>query len=116
MSSQHTSMYVCPRCKAPLHQLACESCSVTYPILAKGIPCLLSRPAGDHSSRVREIYDEIYRHHENVWVDQGRSGRFLRFVGELAASYTTGSVLEIGCGEGAQLAAFLAVRNSESIS
>jgi SAM-dependent methyltransferase len=78
---------------------------VSYVVLAEDIPCLLSAAAGEDGSRTRAIYDEIYRHHEDVWVDQGRSDRFLRFFSELAASYSAGSVLEIGCGEGAQLAA-----------
>jgi SAM-dependent methyltransferase len=97
-------MYVCPRCKAPLDELTCRRCAVSYTVLAEDIPCLLANSAGDEGSRTRAVYDEIYRHHEDVWVDQGRSGRFLQFFSELAASYSTGSVLEIGCGEGAQLA------------
>jgi ubiquinone/menaquinone biosynthesis C-methylase UbiE len=97
-------MYVCPRCKTPLAKLTCEPCGASYPII-EGVPCFLLTSAGEGGHRIREIYDEIYRHHEDVWVDQGRSERFLTYFSALAAASSTGKVLEIGCGEGAQLAA-----------
>jgi SAM-dependent methyltransferase len=98
------AMYACPRCKTPLTDLSCAPCGASYAAAAEGIPCFISGSPGGSAQRTREIYDEIYRHHEDVWVDQGRSERFLRYFADLAASYSTGSVLEIGCGEGAQLA------------
>jgi len=64
----------------------------------------------DRAHDIRRIYDEIYRHHEDVWVDQGRAEAFLRYFSDLAARHSTGSVLEIGCGEGAQLARLSAER------
>jgi ubiquinone/menaquinone biosynthesis C-methylase UbiE len=96
-------MYVCPHCKGPLVEFACHRCGVTFPVLEE-IPCfLVGSPADSH---VREIYDEIYAHHEDVWIDQGRSATFQRWFGDLAASFSTGPLLEIGCGEGILLAAF----------
>jgi ubiquinone/menaquinone biosynthesis C-methylase UbiE len=100
--------YVCPRCKAPLDNLACTPCGVRYTVIAEDIPCFLEGSPGSDEHAIREIYDEIYRHHEDVWVDQGRSEVFVRYFGSLAASYSQGSLLEIGCGEGAQLAALTA--------
>jgi ubiquinone/menaquinone biosynthesis C-methylase UbiE len=96
--------YVCPRCKAPLDRLVCEPCGASYALLEEDIPCFLPDAASDSGHRVREIYDEIYRHHRDVWVDQGRSQPFLRYVSELVAGHSSDNVLEIGCGEGAQLA------------
>jgi ubiquinone/menaquinone biosynthesis C-methylase UbiE len=96
--------YVCPRCKAPLERLVCEPCGASYALLEEDIPCFLPDAASDSGHGVREIYDEIYRHHRDVWVDQGRSQPFLRYVSELVAGHSSDNVLEIGCGEGAQLA------------
>ena len=109
MSSQLSPAYVCPRCKAPLDRLACQPCRASYALVEDNIPCFLAA-ADDSGHRLREIYDDIYRHHQDVWVDQGRSQPFLTYVSELAASYSTGNILEIGCGEGAQLALLSASR------
>ena len=97
-------MYVCPRCKKALVDYRCSGCEVSYSVTA-GIPCLLSESAGGSGQKLRQIYDDIYRHHEDVWVDQGRSERFLNYFRELAQSSPSDSVLEIGCGEGMLLAA-----------
>jgi SAM-dependent methyltransferase len=102
-------MYVCPKCKEPLEQFTCERCSVSYPVI-ENIPCFLMGMAGDGRQRIREIYDDIYRHHEDVWVDQGRSERFLTYIGELVGSFSGGGVLEVGCGEGRLLAALPGTR------
>jgi ubiquinone/menaquinone biosynthesis C-methylase UbiE len=96
-------MYVCPHCKGPLIEFVCQRCGVTFPVL-EGIPCFLGGSPRD--SRVREIYDEIYTHHEDVWIGQGRSEPFQRWFSDLAASLSTGPLLEIGCGEGILLSAF----------
>jgi ubiquinone/menaquinone biosynthesis C-methylase UbiE len=95
-------MYVCPHCKGPLAEFACQRCGVKFPLL-EGIPCFL---IGSPDSRVREIYDEIYTRHEDVWIDQGRSESFQRWFSDLAASLSTGPLLEIGCGEGILLSVF----------
>jgi ubiquinone/menaquinone biosynthesis C-methylase UbiE len=63
--------------------------------------------SNDGASRnLREVYDEIYEHHENVWVDQGRSDQFLRYFRTLTQARNDESILEIGCGEGLLLAEF----------
>jgi ubiquinone/menaquinone biosynthesis C-methylase UbiE len=96
-------MYVCPHCKGPLIEFVCQRCGTTFPVLG-GIPCFLIESPGD--SRVREIYDEIYTHHEGAFIDQGRSEPFQRWFSDLVASLSTGPLLEIGCGEGILLSVF----------
>jgi len=96
-------MYVCPHCKGPLAEFACDRCGMTFPVF-EGIPCFLI--GSPEESRVREIYDEIYTRHEDVWIDQGRSEPFQRWFSDLAASLATGPLLEIGCGEGILLSVF----------
>lgn len=76
--------------------------------IAEDIPWFLADAPADGARSTREVYDEIYRHHQDVWEDQGRSEPFLRYFSELAAAHSAGTVLEIGCGEGAQLAALSA--------
>jgi SAM-dependent methyltransferase len=97
-------MYVCPQCKGTLVALACERCGLTYPAV-EGIPCFLQGPSGDQRGFVRDVYDDIYSHHEDVWADQGRSQEFLVFFSGLVQSLSHGSLLEVGCGEGKLLAA-----------
>src|SRR6266446_3613652 len=97
-------MYACPKCKTQLTEHACKQCGVTYPIL-DGIPCFLVAQPGDSGGELRRTYDYIYSHHEDVWIDQGRSKRFQSYFAELARSFSTDRVLELGCGEGALLAA-----------
>jgi ubiquinone/menaquinone biosynthesis C-methylase UbiE len=96
-------MYVCPRCKGPLADYRCHRCQLEFP-LTEGIPCFLVESTGS-GRRLREIYDDIYRHHVDAWVDQGRSETFLGYFRDLAHSAAVDSVLEIGCGEGLLLAA-----------
>jgi ubiquinone/menaquinone biosynthesis C-methylase UbiE len=97
-------MYVCPRCKGALVDYRCSTCGVGFSVIA-GIPCFLPSAGGGSGQRLREIYDDIYRHHIDVWVDQGRSDPFLKFFRDLARSAPGDRVLEIGCGEGMLLAA-----------
>jgi ubiquinone/menaquinone biosynthesis C-methylase UbiE len=97
-------MYVCPRCKRQLIEYRCSSCGVVFSVV-EGIPCFLTEAPNGSDQRLREIYDDIYRHHVDAWVDQGRSERFLRYLRDLAKSSPSDSVLEIGCGEGMLLAA-----------
>jgi ubiquinone/menaquinone biosynthesis C-methylase UbiE len=98
------NMYVCPKCKGPLAEDRCSTCQVTFPVI-DGIPCFLTETAGHGALRLREIYDGIYSHHVDAWVDQGRSEPFLKYLCELAESSLNDKVLEIGCGEGMLLAA-----------
>jgi len=102
-------MYACPKCKTQLAELTCKQCGVTYPILQE-IPCFLVARPGDSGEELRRTYDHIYSHHEDVWIDQGRSEEFQSYFSELARSLSTGRVLEIGCGEGSLLAALAAAR------
>jgi SAM-dependent methyltransferase len=97
-------MYVCPKCKGTLVELFCERCGLKYP-LTDGIPCFLPGP-----TVVRDLYDDIYSHHENVWAEQGRSQEFIAFFTELVRSLSQGSLLEVGCGEGMLLSALSAQR------
>jgi SAM-dependent methyltransferase len=110
VNPQPALAYVCPRCKSPLDDLACAPCGASYAFIGQDIPCLVTDSAGSSRQQIRDLYDDIYRHHHDVWVDQGRPARFLEYFSELAASYSRGRVLEVGCGEGAQLAALSASR------
>ena len=103
---------VCPDCKASLAALKCPVCGVQF-AESGGIPHLLSRDArfaltGDFGS----TYDDIYSHRTDVWEDQGRTPEFIRYFSNLAAGYSTGSLLEIGCGEGFLFAALRAAEKT----
>ena len=105
-------MYVCPKCKLPLesHSLEnylCPSCSVEYPIHGR-IPCFILDSFAPDKPDVRQVYDQIYSNHQDVWVDQGRSETFVAYFCAIARSLSQGRVLEIGCGEGSLLAALTA--------
>ncbi len=93
-------MYVCPDCKTPLENLFCATCQLQFPE-ANGIPLLLSANRRLQSaSDVGAAYDDIYAHRTAVWEDQGRTAEFINYLSGLAADISTGSILEIGCGEG----------------
>jgi ubiquinone/menaquinone biosynthesis C-methylase UbiE len=102
-------VYACPQCKQPLENYLCRKCSVQYP-LYDGIPCFIPNSPPPDKHDVRQIYDEIYRNHEDAWVDQGRSAEFVSYFCALAHSRTQNRILEIGCGEGALLAAMTATQ------
>ncbi|MBS0377890.1 MAG: class I SAM-dependent methyltransferase [Proteobacteria bacterium] len=92
----------------------CAGCRLEFPQY-EGVPCLLADESEGSSSRdLRAIYDEIYKNHENVWVDQGRSSEFLSYFGALTRATASESVLEVGCGEG-QLLRQLAGREKYGI-
>jgi ubiquinone/menaquinone biosynthesis C-methylase UbiE len=92
-------MYVCPKCKGELLNLRCDLCQVTYPV-ADGIPCFMTNNLESTDLAIREIYDEIYLHFEDVWIDQGRADDFQRYFSELIGHLKHERLLEIGCGEG----------------
>jgi SAM-dependent methyltransferase len=100
-------MYACPNCKMPLTELRCDRCGVTYPIVHE-IPCFIATRPGDRGGDLRRRYDEIYRHHEDVWIDQGRSEQFQTYFAKLVGP--TDRILELGCGEGTLLAALAGTR------
>jgi ubiquinone/menaquinone biosynthesis C-methylase UbiE len=95
-------MYACPKCKMQLTNLRCERCEVTYPIVHE-IPCFIVTRPGDGGEELRRTYDDIYRHHEDVWIDQGRSEKFQTYFAKLVGP--ADRILELGCGEGTLLAA-----------
>jgi SAM-dependent methyltransferase len=98
-------MYVCPHCKGPLVELTCRNCGSSYQSV-EGIPCFLTGSSEASHHKLSEIYDDIYTHHKDVWIDQGRSQRFQSWFSELATSFSIGPLLEIGCGEGFLLSTF----------
>jgi SAM-dependent methyltransferase len=102
-------IYVCPECKQSLDVYFCRHCSVQYPV-HDGIPCFIPESPPPERPDVREVYDEIYRNHQDAWVDQGRSDDFVSYFCELARSRARDRILEIGCGEGALLAAMTATQ------
>jgi len=100
-------MYACPQCKQSLDNYFCRHCSVQYPV-HDGIPCFIPDSSPTDTPDVRKVYDEIYRHHQDAWVDQGRSEEFISYFCGLARSSIPNRTLEIGCGEGALLEAITA--------
>jgi SAM-dependent methyltransferase len=98
------AVYVCPHCKGPLEALTCQACRLKYPAI-EGIPCFLGGAKVAERERVREVYDEIYSNHEDVWTDQGRSSAFHGFFSNLVGHLSHAWLLEVGCGEGQLLAA-----------
>ncbi|MGH8202869.1 MAG: class I SAM-dependent methyltransferase [Steroidobacteraceae bacterium] len=77
-----------------------------------GIPCFIPESPSADKPDVRQVYDEIYSHHQDAWVDQGRSEEFISYFCELARCSMHDRTLEIGCGEGALLAAMTAAQKS----
>jgi ubiquinone/menaquinone biosynthesis C-methylase UbiE len=98
------NLYVCSRCKGPLAEYRCANCRLEFTV-TEGIPCFLTASGGGSGQMLREVYDDIYRHHQDVWVDQGRSADFLGYFRELTGSAPGDTLLEVGCGEGMLLAA-----------
>ena len=93
-------MFVCPDCKTHLENLFCSVCQHQFE-LVDGVPILLSQHTQYQSaSKIGSVYDDIYTKHSQVWEDQGRTQEFLTYFADLAASFSTGDILEIGCGEG----------------
>lgn len=101
--------YACPHCKSPLENYFCRQCAIAYPV-NDGIPCFIADSPAPDRPDVRQVYDDIYRNHEDAWVDQGRAADFLAYFCGLARSCSQDRVLEIGCGEGALLAAMSATQ------
>jgi SAM-dependent methyltransferase len=99
--------YACPHCKLPLENYFCRQCAIAYPV-NDGIPCFIPDSPAPDKLDVRHVYDDIYQNHQDAWVDQGRSADFLAYFCGLARSCSQDRVLEIGCGEGALLAAITA--------
>jgi len=110
-------MYVCPDCKGSLQGLACSACGLEF-APAEGFPNFLR--GGDRFERVGEIsarYDIIYTQHEGAWEDQGRTAELIGYFARLAATLSTGRVLEVGCGEGFLLEALTAAdKNAVDLS
>ena len=101
--------YACPVCKFPLENYFCRQCAIAYPV-NDGIPCFIADSPAPDKPDVRQVYDDIYHNHQDAWVDQGRSADFLAYFCGLARSCSQDRVLEIGCGEGALLAAITATQ------
>ena len=99
----NSNMYVCPTCKGELFNLRCDRCQVTYSV-ADGIPCFMTGDRESTDLALRETYDKIYLHYENVWIDQGRADAFQRYFSELVGHLSHERLLEVGCGEGNLLA------------
>jgi SAM-dependent methyltransferase len=99
---------VCPDCRTVLVGLYCDTCRTQF-AESNGIPVLLPRDRRLASiGSVGAVYDNIYDRRGQVWEDQGRTPEFIHYFANLAASCSSRSVLEIGCGEGFLLRALRA--------
>jgi SAM-dependent methyltransferase len=99
------SPYVCPDCKTALVDLRCSQCGHQY-TCSEEFPVLLSNDASLQISRqIAKTYESIYLHRSNVWQDQGRTPEFIQYFANLLARFPARRFLEVGCGEGALLAA-----------
>jgi SAM-dependent methyltransferase len=98
--SSFDHIYVCPQCKASLVALRCSQCGEQY-VQKEGVANFLPRGAGFADAGATSAnYDSIYTDHEAVWEDQGRGPKFRSYFTALLEKCSTGSVLEVGCGEG----------------
>lgn len=96
-------MFVCPTCKAALEDYRCRVCLKEYATYS-GIPDFISADGDDGQRRLASLYDGIYSAHSVVFEDQGRRSDFRAYFAALVAEVAPGSLLEVGCGEGALLA------------
>ncbi len=69
-------------------------------------PVLLPRDARfDAAREIAGAYDSIYTGRSDVWEDQGRTPELIRYFATLLVEFSPRRILEVGCGEGALLAA-----------
>jgi SAM-dependent methyltransferase len=97
-------MYICPDCRTPLDALICATCHISF-AKTGGVPNLLPRDRKYDATRLSAAYQRIYTNRTRVWEDQGRTPEFIAYFAQLARQYSSGRILEIGCGEGFLLAA-----------
>ena len=98
------SLFRCPDCRGPLHDLACPVCGGADGT-SDGIPDLLG--GGPLAQRCREIgayYDALYTSRTDVWREQGHTDEFTRYIVDLVDAAGPGRYLDVGCGEGLFLA------------
>lgn len=97
--------YVCPDCRTPLVDLRCARCTRQYESRGQ-FPSLF--PSDSRFDKVREIastYDSIYSGRSGAWEDQGRTPELIHYLATLLKEFSPRRILEVGCGEGALLAA-----------
>ena len=88
--------------------MRCTSCAFEFRS-SNGFPVLLSNaPEFKSAQESSAAWDTIYTDHSNVWEDQGRASDFISYFTNLVAARSTGTLLEIGCGEGILLSALKA--------
>ena len=104
-NSPEVPMFVCPDCKGKLDDLKCSACGKQFS-RKNDFPVLLSQePQLKSAGEIGDTYDDIYSNRSGVWEDQGRTPEFIAYFSGLLAGLSTGSYLEIGCGEGFLLSA-----------
>jgi ubiquinone/menaquinone biosynthesis C-methylase UbiE len=91
---------LCPDCRAPLTDLRCTACAVTFSE-AGGIPLLFPGEQDPHRERQRQLYSHVADEYDDA-IPSHVAGHYLRRRIALFQEWfpAGGAVLDVGCGTG----------------